>query len=170
MAFLGEEFNVDDLPVGKGNFEPLPAGWYTAAMTQAELKTTNDGTGQYVKIRYDITGPTHQGRVVFGNLNVRNKSLKAEEIGRSQMGEIMKAIGLAKISDTDEFIGGQISIKLDIRAARTDEATGKTYESSNEVRGWRSMNGSTAPAAPAAMPTPAAKAATAKAAPPWAKK
>lgn len=165
MAFLDTAFDITDLPQSTiGNFDPLPPGWYTASMTQAEIKTTNDGTGQYIKIRYDITGPSHQGRVVFGNLNIKNKTAKAEEIGRSQLGEIMRAIGLSRVEDTDQLIGGSLSIKLEIKAQRTDPATGKTYEASNEVKGFKSVGG----AAPVAMA--AAPAASSKAAPPWAKK
>jgi hypothetical protein len=129
--------------------------------------------------RISITGPSHQGRVVFGNLNIKNASAKAEEIGRQQLGELMRAIGLARVQDTDQLIGGQLSIKLDIRPARTDAASGKTYDAQNEVKGYKATGGS-APAA--AMPSfgasqpqasaPAAKAAPAAAssAPPWAKR
>ena len=165
MAFLNEEFNVNELPVGKDNFEPLPAGWYTASISQSELKDTKSGTGQYIKLRYDITGPTHQGRVVFGNLNIKNPNPKAEEIGRQQLGDIMRAIGLAKVTDTDQLIGGEIVIKLEVKQ---DE----TYGASNEVKGFKSASGSPAPAAaviPATAKSPAAAAPT-KAAPPWAKK
>jgi hypothetical protein len=158
MAFLTETFDVNELPVGNANnFEPLPVGWYTCTISQAELKDTKAGNGQYIKLRYDITGPSHQGRVVFGNLNIKNANPKAEEIGRQQLGEIMRAIGLAKVADTDQLIGGQISIKLDIKQDAQ-------YGASNEVRGFKSVSGSVAPAATAA-PAP-----TAKAAPPWAKK
>ena len=158
MAFLTETFDVNELPVGNaGNFEPLPAGWYTATISQSELKATKANDGQYIKLRYDITGPSHQGRVVFGNLNIKNANPKAEEIGRQQLGEIMRAIGLVKVADTDQLIGGQISIKLDIKQDAQ-------YGASNEVRGFKSVSGSVAPAATAA-PAP-----TAKAAPPWAKK
>lgn len=167
MAFLGETFNIDELPQGSGgSYDPLPAGWYTAAITAAELKPTKDGSGQYIKIRYDITGPTHQGRVVFGNLNIKNASVKAEEIGRQQLGEIMRAIGLAKVTDTDQLIGGSLSIKLDVRAAT------EQYAAQNEIKGFKAITGSTpsfaAPASPAAS-APAA-ATPAKATPPWAKK
>ena len=150
MAFLNEEINVNELPQGNGNFEPLPAGWYTATITKAELKTTGAGNGQYIKCRYDITGPSHQGRVVFGNLNINNPNVKAEEIGRQQLGDIMRAIGLAKVVDTDNLIGGQISIKLTIKQD-------PKYGASNEVKGFRSVSGSAAPAASVipATPTPA---------------
>ena len=162
MAFLQETFDVNELPQGNSNYDPLPAGWYTATITQAELKDTKAGNGQYIKLRYDITGPSHQGRVVFGNLNIKNPNPKAEEIGRQQLGEIMRAIGLAKVTDTDQLIGGQISIKLEVK-------NDAQYGASNEVKGFKSVSGSAAPAASPASPAAAAPAAT-KAAPPWAAK
>jgi hypothetical protein len=78
----------------------------------------------------------------------------------------MRAIGLAKVTDTDQLIGGQIGIKLEVKQ---DEQ----YGASNEVKGFKSVSGSVAPAAAASMsaktaaPAPAAPT---KAAPPWAKK
>jgi hypothetical protein len=140
MAFLGQTFAESELPQGNGgNYDPLPPGWYTASITQAELKSTAAGDGQYIKLRYDIIGPTHQGRVVFGNLNIKNASAKAEEIGRQQLGEIMRAIGLARVQDTDQLIGASLQVKLDVRPARTDEKTGKTYEASNDVKGFKAI-------------------------------
>jgi hypothetical protein len=158
---LNQAFNISDLPQGNSNYELLPDGWYSATINKAELATTKDGNGQYIKMRYDITGPTHQGRVVFGNLNIRNASAKAEEIGRQQLGDIMRAIGLSKVTDTDQLVGGVLQIKVATRAANGQ------YEAQNEVKGFRSLGGvasplqaSTAPATPAA-----GKAAT----PPWMK-
>jgi hypothetical protein len=157
MAQLNETFSVDALPVSDRNFEPLPAGWYTAVVNGAEIKNTKAGTGQYIAVRYDITGPNHQGRVVFGNLNIKNPNPKAEEIGRQQLGELMRAIGLATVQDTDQLIGGQLMIKLDVRES-------EQYGASNDVKGFKST-GSAPPAAAAAK-----VAAPAKAAPPWVKK
>jgi hypothetical protein len=153
MAQLNETFSADALPVSDRNFEPLPAGWYTAVVNGAEIKNTKAGTGQYIAVRYDITGPTHQGRVVFGNLNIKNPNPKAEEIGRQQLGELMRAIGLTTVQDTDQLIGGQLSIKLDVRES-------EQYGASNDVKGYKS-NGAVPPAAAAKAP------AVAKAAPPW---
>ena len=170
MAFLGQTFDVNTLPEGNGgNYDPLPPGWYTANITQAELKTTAAGDGQYIKLRYDITGPSHQGRVVFGNLNIKNASAKAEEIGRQQLGELMRSIGLAKVTDTDQLIGGVLQIKLDVRAAT------EQYSAQNEVKGFKAITGSAPTFAAPAASAPAATAnayaaATGKAAPPWAKR
>jgi hypothetical protein len=103
--------------------------------------------------------------VVFANLNIKNASLKAEEIGKQQLGEIMRAIGLARVRDTDELIGAALKIRVAIRPARTDERTGKTYDAANEVKGYSAIGGTAAPAAKAAAPTAVSKGAT----PPWMK-
>lgn len=167
MAFIGQTFDANELPQGNGTYDTLPPGWYTATITAAELKPTKDGSGQYIKVRYDITGPTHQGRVVFGNLNIKNASAKAEEIGRQQLGELMRAIDLARVTDTDQLIGGVLQIKLGVRDAT------EQYDAQNEVKGFKAIAGSApAFAAPAASPAASAPAAAApaKATPPWAKK
>lgn len=159
MAFLSQSFDVSDLPEPSKDFSPLPAGWYSATISGAEVKETKAGTGEYIAVKYSITGPTHEGRVIFGNLNIKNQNPKAEEIGRQQLGEIMRAIGLARVTDTDQLIGGNLVIKLDVKA---DEK----YGDRNEVKGFKAVVGamsglpSAAPAAPS----------SAKAAPPWAKK
>lgn len=156
MAFLNEEFTLDTLPVGTSNFEPLPEGWYNATITGAEIKDTKAGDGKYIACKYAITGPSHQGRVVFGNLNIKNASTKAEEIGRQQLGEIMRAIGLNKVTDTDQLIGGNLCIKL---VVKTGEYAG------NEIKGFKAIGGGGMVSKPASS----APAAPGKA-PPWAKK
>ena len=157
MAQLNEVFDVNALPKSERSYEPLPAGWYNVTITGAELKATKAGTGEYIAVRYDVAGPTHAGRVVFGNLNIKNPNPTAESIGRQQLGELMRAAGFAKVEDTDQLIGGQLQIKLDIRKS-------EQYGDSNDVKGFKSLSGGAMPMAVAP------KAASAKAAPPWVKK
>jgi hypothetical protein len=98
-------------------------------------------------------------------VNIRNQSQKAEEIGRQQLGEIMRAIGLARVEDSDQLIGGQLQIKVKIReATQRDKDAGYT-ESRNEVAGFKAISGSAIPVAS----KPAATSAPAGAKPPWAK-
>lgn len=158
MAFLSQSFDVSDLPKSEKNYAPLPAGWYSATITEAEIKQTKAGTGEYISVKYSITGPTHQGRGIYGNLNIKNPSPKAEEIGRQQLGEIMRAIGLARVDNTDQLIGKSLSIKLEVKLS-------EQYGDGNEVKGFKALEGGAMPA----LASPAAPAA-AKAAPPWAKK
>lgn len=161
MAFFDEEFDLNDLPeASTGGFEPLPAGWYSAVVKNVEIKTTKMGNGRYLAIRYDIMGPTHQGRVVFGNLNINNPNPKAEEIGRQQLGDLMRSIGIAKLTNSDQLIGGNVMIKLSITKS-------EQYGDSNDIKAFKPVNG--AVSAPIGM-TSAAKPAATKAAPPWARK
>ena len=167
MAFLNQTFNAQELPTGNGgNYEPLPAGWYSVSITGAEIKSTKAGTGEYIAPRFDVIGPTHQGRVVFGTINIRNASPKAEEIGLQQLGELMRAIGLAQLSDTDQLIGSQLQIKLSVEKS-------EQYGDKNQVKAFKAaggaMSASSAPSMPraaASAPAPSAKSSS----PPWAKK
>lgn len=170
MANLGTTFDANTLPQGNGNFDPLPAGWYTATITQAELKDTKTGSGQYIKVRYDITGPTHQGRVVFGNINIRNQNAKAEEIGQQQLGDLMRSIGLGRVTDTDELLNHSVGIKLKVR-----EQEG--YDPTNDVAGFKAAGGGSAAPKVFAAHVPlgsqsasVTQAAPAASAPPWANK
>jgi len=158
MAFLGQEFSRDELPSG-GAFEALPEGWYNVTIVNAEVKTTKAGTGQFIALRMDVTGPTHQGRVIFTNLNINNPNPKAEEIGRQQLNQIMGALGLPTVRDSDQLLGGNLAVKLAIKVEGDDKK--------NEVKGFKAISGSAPPAPSTSASAPAP---TKSAAPPWAKK
>jgi hypothetical protein len=156
---LDEQFDLESLPVSAPSFEPLPAGWYTASISGAEVKTTKAG-GKMISLKYEILGPTHSGRFVFGNLNIRNASQKAEEIGRQQLGDIMRAIGLTRLSDTDDFIGGKLSIK--IKVTQSEE-----YGPGNDIQSCKALEGGAIPRP--AMPA-SASSTSAAGTPPWVKR
>jgi hypothetical protein len=156
---LGETYSAAELQPSQ-SYDLLPAGWYTAIITDAELKDTKAGTGKYIKVRYDITGPSSQGRCVFGNFNIQNPNPKAEEIGRQQLGDMMRALGLAAVNDTEQLLNGHLTIKIDVRPGSGD------YGPQNEVKGWRSNTGSMPPLPASAAPAGV----TGAKPPPWAKK
>lgn len=142
MALLNESFSLDALPTGNtGSYDPLPAGFYNATIANAELKTAKSG-GQYLNVRYDITGPSHAGRVVFGMVNLTNPNQRAEEIGRQQLGELMRAIGLDTLKDSDQLIGGRLKIKLTVEES-------EQYGMQNRVGGYRADDSAPATASTA---------------------
>lgn len=158
MANLGFNVNVNDLPEEQ-NFEPIPAGEYSVAVSSAELKDTSAGTGKFISLKLTVTGPSHEGRILFSNINIQNPSQKAEEIGRQQLGSVMRAIGLANLTDTDQLIGGNMAVRVVV-----GEYNGMPK---NEVKGYKAINGS-APPAPAASGSATAQ--SGAGAPPWARK
>lgn len=126
---LDEVFTLDSVPAQTTNYDAIPAGLYEATIANAEIKDSKSG-GKYINVRYDITGPSHAGRVVFGMITISNANPKAEEVGRQQLGELIRAIGLDKLSDTDQLIGGSLIIKLDVEQS-------EKYGEQNRVRGFR---------------------------------
>ena len=157
MAFLNESFNRSDIPEaeGGGSFEPIPAGTYDVVVQGIDLRTTKAGTGQYLAVRLDVTGPTHQGRVLWSNINFRNPNLTAESIGQRQLGELMDAVGLATFDDTDQLLGGRLKASVIIK----DDPQ---YGRRNEVKKMTS-NARTLPN------TLSSSAATKSSGPPWAR-
>jgi hypothetical protein len=157
MARLDQTYVADDLPKSDRNFEPLPAGWYAATISEADIKKTKAGTGSYIKMRLDVTGPSHQGRVLFSNINLRNPNPKAEEIGAQQLGELMRAVGLPRLEDTDQLVGRAVSVKVTVKES-------EQYGTQNEVKAYKSASGA------AAAPTTTTATSAAAKTPPWGKK
>jgi hypothetical protein len=151
------QFDASEVPAAERSFELLPAGWYSATITGAEVRATKTGTGSYLRVEFTVADPA--GRKVWSNYNVRNANSAAETIGRQQLAELLRAVGKPRLGDTDELLGSAVSIKVKVR-----EASGG-YDASNEVAGSKALDGAAPPAPAAAKP-----AAPTKAAPPWAKK
>ena len=157
MAFLNETLNVSELPESTNDFAPIPEGFYDVTIQGAELCNTKAGTGQYINLKLNVTGPSHQGRLIFSMLNIRNQNPKAEEIGRQQLGSVCRAIGLTQISDTDQLIGGSMSVKVTISKS-------EQYGDRNEVKAYKAALNAGASLPPqgafppaAAQPAPAAQ-------------
>ena len=161
---LDAPINANELPVDEMNFDSIPAGWYSVTVNGAEIKQTKAGTGQYINLGLSITGPSHQGRMVFDIINIRNPNPKAEEIGRKNLGQIMKAVGLAQLQDTDQLVGGSMQVKVSVEDA-SDPQYGDVNGKQNRIKGYKAVEGGAS-----AMPTAApAESAPAAGKPSWAK-
>jgi hypothetical protein len=128
MANLGFSVSPEDAVEHTYDDSPVPAGWYDAVIKKAEILPTKNG-GHRINIRYDITGPTLAGRVVFGSVNIAHPtSPKVAEIGREQIALIAAALN-KRISDSDELVGGVLRIKVKITKS-------EQYGESNDVASW----------------------------------
>jgi len=182
MAHIGMSFTDEDLAsTGDGDFSPLPAGEYSVTIDGADLKQTKAGDGTYINLKMIVDGPTHMGRIVFSMLNIQNPSQKSEAIGRGQLGDILRILGIqaATFEDTDQLLGGQMLVKLAVKDAVyvTDERGNKVekYKAGNDVKAYKPLTcGSPAqapvPRQPAPAPQRQATAAPAAKSPPWARK
>ncbi len=71
------------------NYAPLPDAKYVCNVTEAEIKDTKSGTGQYISATLTIAEGEFEGRKIFTNFNVKNENPKAVEIGLSQLKSLL---------------------------------------------------------------------------------
>lgn len=173
FGFDVSEVDVNDIP--QGNYDPVPEGEYTLVALEAEEKDTSTG-GQMIKVKFEIVDGEFNGRYVWQNFNVVNKSEVAQRIGRQQLVAWATSCGKPDCDDTDKLIGKKCRAELKIKPASGQ------YKAANEIRSFQFADSSaekpaTKPAAkpaaktaakPAATPAATAAApAAAKAANPW---
>jgi hypothetical protein len=167
-------FDTNNAPKRENNYELLPAGWYTAQVTESDLVALKSGQGQALKLTIEVLDDGYRNRKVWARLNVRHSgSPKAEQIAQEQLRELCESIGVVRMQDTVELHNKPFSVKLKVRKDDTGN-----YEDQNEVTGFKPASaGASAPSAggiarPQSAPAsaPSAAAAPGGSTPPWAKK
>ena len=170
--------------------EAFPAGNYTVAMTDGEIKPTSDGSGKRLAFELTVLEGPFKGRKVWDGLNIENKSQVAQEIAHQQLSAICHAVGSIRIQSVQELFNKPFEAKIGFDDARV--VGDKTYDPRNTFKGAKPVAGGSpavsgasaggatnppwagkpaaapaaAPAAPAAAPTPAPKKPGPKAKPP----
>jgi len=114
-------------PAGEG-YDALPAGSYQAVIVHSESKKTKAGDGEYLKLQLKIEGPTHAGRVVFDNLNLRNPSDQAVAIAKGTLSSICRAVNVLSPKDSSDLHGKTLTVRIGCR-----EYNGQVQ---NEVKGY----------------------------------
>jgi hypothetical protein len=112
----------------QGN-DTLPAGKYVCNITNAELKDTKSGTGQYVKFEFTVKEGDAAGRKVWAQINVKNENPKAQEIGMSQFSAVVacsKYPNPAKVT-LAELCGLTIGVKTKIKTDEYGEKAEVSY-------------------------------------------
>ncbi len=132
---------------GKSDYDLLPVGVYTATITSAEQKATKSGTGHYLNMAFTISGPTHQGRVVFDIFNLWNSNTVAVEIAEKTFADMLKSAGLPSITETGPLIGCMVKIKIGIQPDKSGQ-----YEDKNRIKRYFPADAGSFPAPQA--PTP----------------
>lgn len=150
MSFLSSPIRLDDLPdhESTGEFKPLPDGEYPVTIEAANLKETAKG-GEMISLKLKVFGTSFENRVLFSNLNIVNSNPTAQSIGLGQLKDIMRAIHLNELTHLDQFVGGQMIVKV---ATKID----KTYGEQNEIKAYKAIGNSPAPAIKTASSAPTA--------------
>jgi hypothetical protein len=148
-------FNAAEVEPSKG-FDPLPVGKYLAAIVDSDMKTTSAGTGEYLKLTFEVMDGEFKGRKLFANLNLDNPSDEAVGIARAELSAICRAVGVLAPQDSVELHNVPVVLKVG------HEKRKDTGEIQNRIKGFESRDGVATAAKPASN-TPGAV-------PPWKQK
>jgi len=143
------------------SYDPIPADWYKAVITETEEKPTKAQTGSYLQLTIEVIEGHYQGRRVFERLNLKNPKPVAVEIAQRSLSSICRSIGVNNPQNSEELMDKPLMIKVAVKPAQGE------YGASNEIKGYDAVGGATTAPAPAAV---ADTASTGSASPPWAKK
>ena len=153
----GYNFNAESIEPNT-SYEPIPAGWYTAIISNSEMKATRDGYGEYLSLTLQIIEGNYQNRLVFARLNLKNANETAVDIAKKDLAAICRAVGVMSPQASEELHDKPLMIKVKVRAASGE------YDASNDVAGYKAVEGNDKPftpqqkqAAPVAPSTPAKK-------------
>jgi len=138
MAALN--FNAAAVEPSSGDFTPVPAGWYPVQITESEMKQTKACDGHYLEMVAKVINGDAMNRQFYIRLNLDNKNEVAVRIANEQLSAICHAVNVLQCETSEQLHGIPFDLKVVIKAA----ADG--YEASNEVKGFRALEG----AAPAA--------------------
>lgn len=119
MANLGGTFNPDDIP--QDEFEPIPAGEYLAQIIDSEIAPTKSGSGQMLKLTFEITQGELEGRRVWDRLNIVNANADAQRIAQQQLKRLCDALGTGAIADSEELHFRPVIIHVAIRQDKSGD-------------------------------------------------
>ena len=111
------------------SFDPLPAGWYEAFISNSEMKPTKSGSGKYLQLELEVMGPSHPGRKVWDRLNLVNPNDQAVQIALATLSSICRAVGVLTPSDSAELHNKPLMIKLSV-------SKDEQYGDRNEVKAY----------------------------------
>ena len=116
------------------DFEVIPAGRYTAEITNSEMRPNSKQTGEYLWLEFTVLDGPFSGRKLWAQLNLDNPSQQAVEIAQRELSAICHAVGKLRVGDSIELhnIPMEISIKIKNDAE---------YGPQNVLRGFKEIDG-----------------------------
>ena len=146
---------VDDTAIAAdhGRPAPIPAGEYMLELTEKDFKDTKDGTGTMLNCKFRVVEGEFEGRLIFTNFNIKNRSEQAQRIGIGQLKGFCIAAGVpwdVVKADTSSLLHQPF-----LATVGFSKTTDAYPDPRNEIKAFKAPAG-VAPAgkAPAAAPKP----------------
>lgn len=93
---------------------------YEVYCESCELKDTKDGYGKYLQCELRVIVGPRKGYELTQRFTIENRSEKAVQIGHQQLANFCKAIGVTKITSTEQLCGKPLMIEVGSRPRSDD--------------------------------------------------
>lgn len=189
MTYIGLDTTQYERTMGSGDNTPLPAGMYSGTITRANLKdnkpTAKDPNGKYLEVEFDISSPSEfSNRKFWDKFNLINSNPLAVKIGKEQLSDLAKALGIETLGEASELEGRTCSFYLTVKPAQGNYSASNACQkylpegaTESDYDGWKKAapkagapERKTWGAAPATPAVTDGAAPAAKPAAPWKKK
>jgi len=124
-------------------FETIPAGNYVAVITESEMTPTKSGTGQYLKLTFQVVEGACKDRLLWARLNLVNPNAAAVQIARAELSAICRAVGVLAPKDSVEL--HNLPLVVHVRCKKRAD----TGEITNEIKGYSKKETPSVPTASA---------------------
>lgn len=121
----------------------LPAGKYLAHIIKSEMTTTKKG-GQMLELELEVIDGPMARRHFWDRLNLVNANPQATEIAQRALSAICHAVGVLRVSDSEQLHFKPMMVSVKVRPASGD------FPASNEVGGYEAASGQKAAYTPPA--------------------
>lgn len=149
MAQLGN-FNPDQ--VQDEQRELLPPGQYIAQIIESDLVATKTGSGQMLKLTFEIVDGPLAKRRLWENLNIQNSNAQAQEIAQRSLKRICTAVGHQGVLSDSEALHFK---PMRIRVSVEEDKSGQ-YGPQNRIKNFEPVSGNSFAGASAPAPQPQA--------------
>ena len=126
------------------DLEAIPTGEYRAVIVKSENKATKAGTGEYLKLTFQVDGGDYHGRLVWARLNMKNPNAMAVEIAERELAAICYAVNVMNPRNSETLHKLPMIIKV-VCKKRSD-----SDEMGNEIKSYKPVP--TVPLAPPPAP------------------
>lgn len=118
MVSLGGVFDAA-APENQSPSSVVPAGEYEVIAIASEVKNTNDGSGRFLNMQFQITKGEFQNRRIFHRFNLwlAADKEKAIAIAKGQFSEFCRAVGVLTPSDSSELHNKSCLIRVNVKSS-----------------------------------------------------
>jgi len=112
MADINYKVDVDEL---ESSYEVLPAGTYTVVIEDSSWNENKQGTGEILKLTYQVIDGPKKGQKLFNNLNINHVNKTAEQIARKALNSIGVACNVLHIKDSAQLHNIPFKIEVTVK-------------------------------------------------------